>query len=135
MLMTALRYLWALPTTCVGLVLVPPTLASGGRMQFVSGVLELHGGLVGWILRRLVPIPGGASAMTLGHVVIGRDVGALDRSRDHERIHVRQVERWGPLFLPAYLACSVWLWLRRKNPYLDNPFEKEAYGTEFGLDA
>jgi hypothetical protein len=134
MFLTAFRYVWALPTTCVGLVMVLPTLLSGGRMQFVSGVLELHGGFTSWCLRKLVRIPGGASAMTLGHVVLGRDPAALDRTRDHERVHVRQVERWGPLFLPAYLGCSLWLWLRKKNPYLDNPFEKEAYGTEFGLD-
>lgn len=135
MFLTAVRYLWAFPTTCVGLLFVLPTLVSRGRMQVVDGVLELHGGFAEWFLRRMTTIPGGASAMTLGHVVLGRDRGALDRTRTHERVHVRQVERWGGLFLPAYLLCSLWLWLRRKNPYLDNPFEKEAYGSEFHPDA
>ena len=68
--------------------------------------------------------------MTLGHVVLGRDLMALNFSRAHERIHVRQCERWGPLFLPAYLLASAWLWLRGRDPYLDNPFEREAYAND-----
>ena len=47
----------------------------------------------------------------------------------HERIHVRQCERWGPLFLPAYLLASAFIALRGGNPYLDNPFEREAYAN------
>ena len=129
--LTILKYLWAFPTTSVGLLLVPPTLVTKGRLQIVEGVLEVHGGLVRWILEKMVPLPGGASAMTLGHVVIGRNLECLDRTRNHERIHVRQVERWGPFFIPAYLGCSLWLKLCGKNSYLDNPFEKEAYAAEF----
>jgi hypothetical protein len=41
---------------------------------------------------------------------------------------VRQYERWGPLFLPLYLGYSLVLWLQRRDPYLENPFEVEAYG-------
>ena len=121
------KYLWSLPTTSVGLLFVLPTLMTGGRGQWVEGVLELHGGAVRWMLTRLVPLPGGASAMTLGHVVIGRDRESLDSTRDHERVHVRQVERWGPFFLPAYLGCSFWLLLRGRDAYRDNPFEREAF--------
>jgi hypothetical protein len=65
--------------------------------------------------------------MTWGHVVIGTDRSALDRSRNHERIHVRQYERWGVLFVPMYLACSAWVWFRGRDPYRDNPFEIDAY--------
>ena len=42
--------------------------------------------------------------MTLGHVIIGRDPNCLDSCRDHEQAHVRQVERWGGAFIPAYLT-------------------------------
>ena len=49
----------------------------------------------------------GFSAMTLGHVIIGRDPWCLEFCRDHEQAHVRQVERWGALFIPAYLLASV----------------------------
>jgi hypothetical protein len=41
---------------------------------------------------------------------------------------VRQCERWGPFFLPAYGVASLIALVRRKNPYLDNAFEREAYG-------
>lgn len=127
-MLTLLKYLWALPTTCAGLFLVIPTLLTGGHGQWVDGVLELQGGLLRGMLSHLVPIPGGASAMTLGHVVIGRDQQCLDQTRTHERVHVRQVERWGPFFFPAYLGSSLWLLLRGRDAYRENPFEKEAYG-------
>jgi hypothetical protein len=104
-------------------------LVTGGGAQRVGRVLEFHGGLLQRLLRR-VPIAGGASAMTLGHVVIARTKADLERSRRHELVHVAQYERWGPLFVPAYLACSAWLWLRGYDAYLDNPFEVEAYGLE-----
>lgn len=121
-----LAYLWALPTTAPGLVLAALARATGGRVQRVDGTLEACGGAVGWLLAR-VPIEGGAGAMTLGHVVVGRDARALDRCRAHERVHVRQAERWGPLFLPAYAVASGWAWLRGGDAYLDNAFEREAY--------
>lgn len=121
-----LVYLWAFPTTAVGLLFVPAALVRG-KMQWVDGVLELHGGVVAWFLENCTLLPGGASAMTLGHVVLGRDLNALNRTRSHERIHVRQVERWGPLFLPAYVIASLIAFLRGRDPYRDNPFEREAF--------
>src|SRR5262245_1412994 len=123
------RLLWALPWSLLGLSLGLAALATGGSSQRVGRVLEFHGGLLDWLLR-WVPITGGAAAMTLGHVVIARTAADLDRSRVHELIHVAQYERWGPLFVPAYLACSAWLWIRGFDAYLDNPFEEEAYRRE-----
>jgi hypothetical protein len=78
-------------------------------------------------LRRFTLLPGGASAMTLGHVVLARDPCLADLTRAHERIHVRQAERWGPLFLPAYGVASLIALLRGRRPYRDNRFEREAY--------
>jgi hypothetical protein len=120
-------YAWALPTTAVGLIAAALTLLTGGRVRRHTGVLEAHGGFSAFALRRLVPLPGGASAMTLGHVVIARDPACHDRTRTHERVHVRQCERWGPFFFPAYLLASLYLLIRRKDAYHDNPFEREAY--------
>lgn len=117
-----LRYTWAAPTSAVGLTAGALTLATGGRVQRHSGILEFHGGFSRWLLARVAR----ASAMTLGHVVIGRDVDCLERCRAHELAHVRQVERWGPLFIPAYLAASAWVWSRGGHYYLDNPFERDA---------
>lgn len=120
-----LRYLWAFPTTCAGLLLLP--LACRGGVRRVRGVLELHGPGIQWFLRHLVPIVGGASAMTLGHVIIACDATCLDRSREHEHVHVRQAERWGPLFIPAYLLAALVVRLRGRDAYHDNPFEREAF--------
>lgn len=128
--LTCLVYVWALPTTAVGLLFVLPTLLTGGRGKNVEGVLELHGGIVRWMLTHLVPLPGGVSALTLGHVVLARDEECHERTRIHERVHVRQAERWGLFFLPAYLSCSAWMLLRGKHPYRDNPFEVEAFRLE-----
>lgn len=122
-----LVYLWVLPTTFLGLLFVPAALIRGG-VRVVDGVLEVHGGAPAFFLRYCTLLRGGASAMTLGHVVIARDSLLLDLTRTHERVHVRQCERWGPLFIPAYAMASLIVLLRGGNPYRDNPFEREAYG-------
>jgi hypothetical protein len=122
------RYLWASPTTVLGLALALMALHRG-RVLAVGGVLEVSGPLVRWALRHLVPLRGGALAITLGHVVLGRDARALDETRAHERVHVRQYERWGPLFVPAYVAASIWAVVRGGHFYFDNVFEREALST------
>lgn len=125
-------FAWALPNTLVGVGLGAIGLLFGGRAQVRRGVLEFYGGGVRWILQR--GRPGGfASAITFGHTILGQDEIALDLCRDHEHVHVRQYERWGPLFLPAYLLCSLVLWLRGRDAYRENPFEREAY-RETGVD-
>ncbi|MDB6149343.1 MAG: hypothetical protein JWQ44_791 [Chthoniobacter sp.] len=124
-----LVYLWAFPTTVVGLLFVPLVLTRGG-FQVVDGVLELYGGGVRAFLEKASGFPGGVAAMTLGHVVLGTDRHALERSRAHERIHVRQTERWGPFFLPAYLIASLVALLRGRDAYRDNCFEREAFGRQ-----
>lgn len=127
-----LVYLWASPATLVGLVALLLTLLTRGRARVHSGVIEAHGGFAAWALRKLVPLPGGATAMTLGHVVIAIDADAHDLTRTHERVHVRQCERWGPIFIPAYFLASAWCWWRGKDAYLANPFEVEAYRKDRG---
>jgi hypothetical protein len=39
---------------------------------------------------------------------------------------VRQYERWGVFFFPAYALCSLWQAMRGRDWYRDNPFEREA---------
>jgi hypothetical protein len=101
------------------------TLASLGRVQVRRGVLEFHGGFSTWLARSF-----GFAAMTLGHVIVGRDPWSLDCCRDHEHVHVRQVERWGPLFLPAYVLSGAWSWMRTGSAYYENPFEREAFAED-----
>lgn len=125
-----LAYLWAAPTSLVGLLVALPVLVAGGRCHLVDGVLEVHGPLLEWALRRCVPLRGGAQAMTLGHVVLGRDAACLTGSRSHERIHVAQCERWGPFFLPAYGVASLVGWWRHGDAYRGNAFERAAWDGE-----
>lgn len=125
-----LCYLWASPATLLGLMAAALALATRGRAQVVSGALEVHGGLVSAFLRGRLPFVGSSAAMTLGHVILGRDERCLEQSRRHEHVHVRQYERWGPAMIPAYFAAGAWLWVRGFDPYLDNPFEREAYDCE-----
>lgn len=118
-------YVWAFPTSLPGLLVA----CCSPHRRVVDGVLEIHGGLATWICRHAF-LDGGASAVTIGHVVLGRDAPSLERTRPHEHVHVRQVERWGPFFLPAYGLCSLVLKLRRRDAYRENPFEVEAYAED-----
>jgi hypothetical protein len=121
------RYLWAFPATLLGLIFVPLAWLSGGRVSLVRGAIEIQGGFVRFFLRRGLWVFGPAAAMTLGHVILGRDQDCLDRCRNHEHVHIRQYERWGPLMLPLYLIAGAVLFVRGRDPYLDNPFEREAF--------
>ena len=103
--------------------------ALGGRVRIVEGVIEAHGPLLQRALATCVPVRG-AVALTLGHVVIARDERALETTRGHERVHVRQYERWGPFFLPAYGLASAWAAITGGHYYYDNIFEREAVREE-----
>ena len=116
--------IWALPYTTLGLLIGLFGLCTRGSVCR-RWPIEFYGGGVEWLLSGLPSDL--VMAMTLGHVIPGRSEAALDISRDHELIHVRQYERWGPFPGPAYWSCSLSLWLRGKDGYRDNPFEKEAW--------
>lgn len=120
-----LAYLWASPATALGLLFAVFALR-GGHIANRDGVLEVHGPLVRWALTHLTIVRGGVAAITFGHVVLGCDRCSLEWTRTHERVHVGQYERWGPFFLPAYLASSLWAYLRGRDFYWDNMFEREA---------
>ena len=129
-MIAAFRYLWASPNTLLGLALLPPTLLSGGGVRVERGAIEIHGGFARFVLRRCLLVT--ASALTLGHVIVGQDRECLDHARDHEHVHVRQFERWGPFMLPAYFLSSLLAWRRGEHFYFDNRFEREAYGLDRG---
>jgi hypothetical protein len=122
------KYLWALPMSCVGILVLPFVLASGGTVSFGSGIIEAEGGLLAPILSRMFsrfPI----DAITIGHVILGYSRESLIRCRVHERIHVRQYERWGPIFPFLYLASSSIAIMRGKDPYRNNIFEQAAFSA------
>ena len=120
------RYLWASPNTLIGLLLVPSAMLPRGGIQIINGVLEAHGPFISAVLRHCVPIPGGACAITFGHVVLARDSRSLDATRAHERVHVRQCEMWGPAFIPAYLLAGLWGLMTGRGAYTGNYFERQA---------
>lgn len=124
-----LRYAWAAPASAVGVLFAVPALCAGATIRWVDGVIEVAGGRVDrWIA--MLPATVRFAAITFGHVVIGTDHAVLARLRCHEHVHVRQYERWGVLLLPLYCASSAIQWLRGRDPYRDNCFEREAWRLE-----
>lgn len=120
-------YAWAGPWTLLVLLLfVIPFALFRSRVRVVSGVVEVTGGPLSTVLARLLP---GVTiaAITLGHVVLARSDDDAGRWRAHERVHVAQWARWGLLFPFVYLGASLAARLRGRDPYLDNPFEVEAF--------
>jgi hypothetical protein len=130
-----LLYLWALPVTLLGMLVVLAARSSGGVLQRVDGVLETAGGWPASVLRRGFPFSGAVAAITLGHVVVGVSLVALAATRAHERAHVRQFERWGVLLLVLYPLAGLLAWLRGGNPYRDNLFECEARAAEYAAQS
>jgi len=127
-----LRYLWTLPNTLLGLALALLSRREGDGARWVDGVLEIHGPGVRRLFNRLGNEPLAISAVTLGHVVLARDRRSLHATRRHERTHVEQYERWGPFFLPAYLAAALIAVCQGRDPYLENRFERMAAGGDCG---
>jgi hypothetical protein len=117
-------YLWPLPYTLFGFAC---GLLLAGRFQYLDGVFEIHSPAIASVLKRF---PVAANAVTFGHAVLARDNEILRLTRQHERVHVRQYERWGIVFVPAYLLASAFLYLQGKDGYRDNPFEKQAYAVD-----
>ena len=111
----SLAYVWAAPWSFVGLICS----ALFRRRYVTRGVVLAEGASwprrLGWRYR----------AITFGHVVLAVD--ELDEETiQHELVHVRQYERWGPLFVPAYVVASLVTRLRGGHHYRDNPFEVAA---------
>jgi len=120
------RWLWALPCSLLGGVLALPLLALGGTARRVDGTLEVAWRPTGNPRLRF-------TALTLGHVIVGASESELERLRVHERAHVHQFERWGPLLLVAYPLASVIAWWRGEGAYWGNRFEREARAAEATL--
>ena len=122
----AIGIVWALPYSLIGLVVGCIGCLTGGGFQRRGMALEFYGGATNVFLRYVC----GAwvSAITFGHTILGQDPRTLEDVREHEWVHVRQYQRWGPLFGPAYLLSSLIVWCQGKRPYRDNHFEREAYG-------
>lgn len=121
---------WASPCSLVGLSFAVVVLLCGGRARRRGGTLEvsMRRTMARGRLLRSMPF----RAITLGHVIVATTPQELDRLRAHERVHVRQYERWGVAFFFAYAASSLWQLLRGRRAYWDNHFEIEARARSAG---
>jgi hypothetical protein len=127
---------WALPVSTFAIVLLPFALRQS-VWRLNDGCLEVTSPGLSWFLRatwaRLLAGGEGFAAATIGSVIVARDRDALAGCRVHERVHVRQCERWGLLFPLAYIFAGLWCaakYRRWQSYYWDNPFEIEARAVE-----
>lgn len=123
-LLVLLGWLWALPTTLLGVLL---GLIGGARPSHTSGpecawVWHVEGGLLGWLFGSVALGPHAhIGAQTIGAVILIRpscDPALLT----HERGHVRQAFALGALYVPVYLVS----WLVAGCSYRDNWMERLA---------
>jgi hypothetical protein len=121
-----LRTLWALPLTLPGLLVYGLVLMTGGQRHRCSGALAISGGISSWWMRRGPWRKRNLLAITIGHVIITRDAAGFHRTLAHELEHVRQGERWGIFFPPAYIVASLAAMAKGGHYYDDNCFETAA---------
>jgi hypothetical protein len=125
------RMAWrALPGDLMGLLVMRacgiPGITREVEVDGLSAVLVEHPSAGRYLDRGFLPI----RAQTLGRYIFARErlSAALV---EHELEHVRQWQRFGPLFLPAYFASSAAAWMGSRNPYLANRFEVAARRREW----
>lgn len=117
--------LWALPTTLLGFALAlgglcRPYAVQGGAVWFrVATPLSPW---AWWWAKRFMAITFG------GCVIVSSEPD--DSVIRHELRHFAQARLLGPLFLPVYLALSLWAFLRGRDAYLDNALERDARSAE-----
>jgi hypothetical protein len=119
------RYAWPAVYTVIGLTFLAVPWRGERKLVRYRGTLGVVGPAVERLLKHAM-VPGGAAAMTLGHTILAVDEAAFYGTWTHEIVHVRQYERWGVLFVPAYLISSIWIKARGGDAYWDNPFEVQA---------
>jgi hypothetical protein len=100
----------------------PTTEIRSGR---VSVALVEHPNADRYLSCGLVPI----RAQTLGRFIFAREPLSPEVV-EHELEHVRQWQRLGPFFLPAYVASSLAALVRGQHPYSANRFEIAARRRE-----
>lgn len=108
--------LWSAPLTAVGLILA---VLAGSRPRWDEGLgCFVVRGAGGPSRAALAAV--GASANTVGLVVLSPGAAPDPVLLAHEAVHARQAERFGPLLLPLYVALSA------RFGYRDNPLERAA---------
>lgn len=111
-----LTMVWSAPLTAVGMLLA---LLAGRwpRWEEELGCFVVRG--AGGPSRVALGVVG-ASANTVGLVVLSPGAAPDPVLLAHEAVHARQAERLGPFVLPLYV------WLSARFGYRDNPLERAA---------
>ena len=122
-------YLWAAPCSVAGLVIAFVAVLLGAKAKVRNGTLQVVGGRLATVISRL-PTRLKILAFTNGHVIFAVSRMAMDCYREHELVHVRQYERWGPLFPFLYIGSSLIQKSKGQDPYFANWFEREARKAE-----
>ena len=125
-----LQAVWrALPGDLMGLLVIRacgiPSVGREVRIADITAIVLEHPAAAHYLDHQWIPV----YAQTLGRYVFARE-RLTDRTIAHEMEHVRQWERLGPLFLPAYAASSGLALLRGRNAYQANRFEEAARRQE-----
>lgn len=119
------KLLWAAPCSAIGLAFAAIALLAGGKARWSAGALEVtlrqNHEMCGKLARAL-PFRG----IVFGHVILAVTSEELLAIGPHERVHVAQYERWGPVFFVAYAASGLWQLLHARSPYWYNHFEIQA---------
>ena len=125
LLLTLVKYIWASPATAFGICAGCVAVLLGATVIIFHGVVEISlRPRSTRVTQALARLP--YAAITFGHVVIAQSEECQSLLRTHERVHVAQYEKWGPLFFIAYPLESALQWLWGRHPYLDNRFEVSA---------
>ena len=134
--MKALGYLWSLPNTLIGLLLI--IFYRPKSVRWSDGCLEMVAGR---------PIWGGAIAQTWGWVIwYAEGIREVEAVRVHERRHVRQSFIFGVFFLVIYVLHFAYLYLfvaednppyrtRWDDAYFRIIFERRAHDYEREFEA
>jgi hypothetical protein len=119
------KLLWAAPCSLLGLGLSIVPLLLGGTARVSAGALEVT-------YRRSLAACGKLATglpfrgIVFGHVILAVTQEELVQIGPHERVHVEQYERWGPLFFVAYGLSGLWQLVHGRSPYWHNHFEVQA---------
>lgn len=120
-ILVTLGFIWALPGTLVGLLLL---CFSGHKTWRRRGIVfEVQ------VERFPISLGMDVAARTFG-CIIAHKKPMPDRTRRHETRHVIQWFILGPFFYLVYGACSFRAWARGDHYYVDNAMEQDAREAE-----
>lgn len=126
-----LGYLWALPVTLVGALVV--LVGGAKRTAWLNGAalcVAQPGGLLDRWFRSASFV-----AFTWGGVVIFCDEANARNpiEQRHELRHFAQARVLGPFMPLVYVACSIWALVRGRDWYWGNALEEDARAAEGGV--